>query len=197
MDQDELEHLRQSEDWDRVFAIVLSATLKIARDWGCSHDTVLPNGQSVEDTIHEAIADLWKKPESIRRDLRITTQLVTKAKQKLWNVLKSKASQGTRSHEESVTSYDDEAYAESNRRTREDRLTEQADRAISLLRTHPNILGKGEHAAVLSALEDGFLKPREIAEVTSIPVSRIYQIKREIEDLYPDVAKQLFEVEIE
>ena len=55
--------------------------------------------------------------------------------------------------------------------------------AIALLAGHPAVKGKADHELVVTALGCGCFDPDELAKETKLPIKRIYQVQRELNEL--------------
>lgn len=185
MDEDRLEKLR-TLDWKGITAKVLKSALFRALRYGWDANSSLPKGKSVEDLVLEAVADLWSDPSRIREDIAIETQLDGLVRHKLWNL--------SQAADEDVVRKDAmEEVAVDHRKngTHDVDVTDEFKRAIELLSMHPKVQGKPDHELVLSAILCGADSVDQIVSETGLPRERIYQIRRELRDLYPAVAKQL------
>ncbi len=190
MDAEKIEELR-NRDWDAIFLRVYKAARILAARYGWNENTSLPNGQMLEDLVIEAVKQLWESPQKVRDDIAITTQLATIVKGLLWNLSQSRDESVKRSDEVVCGRADDISIADAEERDYKAHVTDLFDRALELLRLHPKIRGKEDHELVLMAIEEGAIKPQQIAEQTDLPVQRVYQITREIELTYPSISEKL------
>lgn len=196
MDKKSLDQLRgQGRDWNAIFLGVFKAARVLATRYGWNERTSLPDGEMLEDLVIGAIEELWVSPEKIRNDIRITTQLANIVRRKLSNLSKKSDAAVKRCDEVAFHRADDIALDDAIERDYDSRMDDLFEKAISLLRLHPKIKGKDEHELVLMAIEEGAMKPRDISELTELPVKRVYQITREIESTYPSIAEMLVRIE--
>lgn len=190
MDKESLDQLR-NQDWDAIFVRVLGTARIMATRYGWNENTSLPSGQMLEDLVVDAINELWESPDKIRHDIKITTQLANIVRRYLSNLSKLADSAVKRCGEAALDRADEIAIEDADERDYQTRIDDLFEKAMSLLRLHPKIKGKVEHELVLIAFEEGALKPRDVSELTELPIERVYQIMREIQFTYPSIAERL------
>ena len=186
-DEQRLEALRQ-ENWDDVWPRVLRSALIVAGRYGWSAASSLPNGKTVEDLVIEAISELFAEPERRKPDVKTVTQLRNMVRSKLWNLSHSVDSDIERTGEIGAVAVSADRQPDEVVESRE-----AFDKAISLLFEHPKVKGKEGHELMLIALSDG-ADPEDVAnivEVTGLARDRVYQVRRELRDIYPQIAQQL------
>lgn len=185
MNENGLEELR-GQDWGAIAPKVLKTALCIAARYGWNASSSLPNGKSVEDLVLEAIADVWADPSRIRRDLALTTQLTGMVRSKLWNLSQSADEKVARPEEFEKVAIDRERPGEE--------VVDDGDecaRAVELLSQHQKIKGKEDHELVLAAISCGMWEVADIVKETQLARDRVYQVRREIRELFPQIAEQL------
>lgn len=185
MNEEGLHELR-GQDWGAIGAKVLKTALCLAARYGWNAASSLPNGKSVEDLVLEAIAEIWANPGRIRRDLALTTQLTGIVRSKLWNLSQSADEDVARPDEFETVAVDGHKSSEA--------VVEDSDecaRALELLSQHQKINGKDDHELVLTAISCGAWEVDDIVKETQLPRERVYQVRREIRELFPLIAGQL------
>ena len=63
--------------------------------------------------------------------------------------------------------------------------------AVSMLSEHAAVKGKPDHEIVVTALSCGSFGYDELERDTGLSRNRIYQVQRELNDLYPEIKKKL------
>jgi hypothetical protein len=186
-DKEQLEALRR-ENWDDIWPSVLRSALILSARYGWTAASSLPNGKTVEDLIIEAINDLFAHPERRKPDVKIVTQLRNMVRSKLWNLSQSVDSDIERSGE-----IGEVAVSAEQQPCEVVESKNSFDTAISLLAKHPKVKGKNDHELLLYALSDGAdLEDVEcIVDVTGLTRDRIYQVRRELRDIFPQIARQI------
>ena len=188
MDEAKLESLRQL-DWEEIAAKLANFTRRVAFSlYGWKDGELLPKGLSPEDVVYEVISEFWKNPARFQASCSLTTQLCGVVKQKLWNISQSKESKTTQRENEL------EVVAGENRQQGPDRICQIRDSfngAINRIGNHPKVKGKEDHELVVTALSCGVLDPDEIERETGLSRIRIYQVQRELREIYPDIKRDL------
>lgn len=175
-----------SEDWDEIGPRVLRASLNLARIYGWGEDRSLPKGKSVEGLVQEAISDLFSAPERRNEKVSLTVQLI--------GIVRSKLSNLARSPDENVERtdcLDDTALDDAEDTNEKVARSDLFSRAVELLGEHTRIKGKADHELVVYAMSEGHLDAEEIEQETGLERKRIYQVLREIKDVYPTIRRQL------
>lgn len=185
MDEEALDELR-SQDWGAIAAKVLKASLGLAARYGWSAASSLPNGKSVEDLVIDAIAEIWANPGRINRDLELTTQLTGIVRSKLSNLWRSRDKNVARPDAIETVAVDGSKSGEA-----EIEDSDECALALELLSQHPKIMGKEDHELVLTAISCGAWEVDEIVKETQLSRDRVYQVRREMRELYPQIAGQL------
>lgn len=187
MNDDELEQYRQM-DWVEIAAKVANFAMKEARVRYGWNGNIMAKGKAPDELACEAIAEFWQKPSRFPGTCELTTFLCGIVRQKLWNLSQSKEAQTT--HRE--TEFED--VAELDRTVSPDAAFAMRDdfaTVISLLSEHPRVKGKPDHELIITALGCGAFDPDELEKETNLQRSRIYQVQRELADIFPDIRKQL------
>jgi hypothetical protein len=189
VDEQQLVSLMQSY-WEEISSRVLRSALFLAAFYGWNADSSLPKGKSVEDLVMDAISDLFAKPERRNPDCSLVTQLKNMVRSKLWNLSQSPDEEVERS--ESMAEI---ALAKEPGPGADIEVADQFSRALELLALHPKVKGKSDHELVLLAFYERIFDVAEIVEKTGLSRDRIYQVRRELRDVYPAIAAQLEEQE--
>lgn len=187
MNDDELEQYRQM-NWEEIAAKVANFAMREARVRYGWNGSVMAKGKAPDELAFEAIAEFWQSPSRFPGTCELTTFLCNIVRQKLWNLSQSKEAQTTRRE----TRF--EVVDEQDRANSPDVLSAMKDdfaQVISLLSEHPRVKGKPDHELIVTALGCGAFDPDELEKETNLQRSRIYQVQRELTDIYPDFRKQL------
>ena len=183
---DDLEQYRQV-DWLEVAAKVANFTRRVlsARGWS---GELLPTGESPEDITYQAINEFWQEPHRKPPGCSLTTFLCGLARHKVWNLLQLSETKSTaRTDElESIAGQDTAFAPDAASMVHDDFST-----AITLLAEHPKVKGKPDHELDVTALGCGAFDPDELEKETRLTRSRIYQVQRELNDIYPDIRKNI------
>lgn len=184
MDERQLEQFR-SLDWDRIAAKVFNAAIVRAAQYGWSPQSSLPQGKSLEDLVHEAIAEIWDHPERLNPACSISVQLEGIVRSKLWNLsqcVDKKVRRSETLHDEALDPSDELAKVDHR---------DEFERAMRLLLNHPKVKTNSELELVVMAASYGITDVKEIAAETGLQSTRIYQLTRELRSIYPTIARQL------
>lgn len=187
IDEQQLEHFR-SLDWEEIAAKVLNAAIRHAQCYGWNQDSVLPKGNSIEDVVLTTISDIWEKPERINHDISLTTQLIGIVKSKLWN--HSQYVDGKIIRSENMGEI---AFANDPAPSYLVELQEEYDRAMKLLSEHSKVKAKPDLELMVRAMsmEDGTLDVDTMVNETGLTVERVYQLRRELRAIFPEIALSL------
>lgn len=187
MDEQKLNELKD-QDWEVISAKVLASALYRARSYGWTAASSLPNGKSVEGLVMEAILDLFKHPERRSSDCSLTKQLTNMVRSKLSNLANSKDSEVVRTETIDEANFSPEQGPHEKLETQD-----EFDRAVELLAAHPKVQGKSDHELVVLALADGtdLHDVAVVVDATGLARERVYQIRRELREIYPNIKQQL------
>ncbi len=188
MDEAKLESLRQL-DWEEIAAKVANYARRLGWNlYGWRDGELLPKGQTMEDVVFEVIAEFWDNPDRFVAHCSLTTQLCGVVRQKLWNLSQSKESKTTTREEvsEAVGGREDAKLPDLDLQARD-----TFRRALDLLAEHPKVKGKSDHESVVTALACGMMDPDELERATGLSRQRIYQVQRELNDIYPAVKRTI------
>lgn len=184
MNEEQLNHLLGA-DWPATTLSVLKRARSIAYCYGWNLDSSLPKGKSVEDLVMDAVADLWAEPDRIRTDVPLATQLTNIVRSKLSNLADS-PDEDVKRHDGLVQNAAD--HSQSKAEISEDQ--EELELLIARLAEHQKVKGKNDHELVLTAISCGVIEVEEIMEETGLSRARLYQVRRELRDIYPTIALQ-------
>ena len=188
MDKATLETLRQL-DWEEIAAKLANYARRVGRNmYGWYDGQMLPNGKTFEDITFEVIGEFWDNPDRFVAQCSLTTQLCGVVRQKLWNLSQSKESKTTKRETklEVVGGIDNSASPDEVLQFRD-----TYERVLDLLAEHPKIKGKSDHESVLVAFACHKLEPDELENETGLSRERIYQVRRELNAIYPDIKRTL------
>ncbi len=134
----------------------------------------------------EAIADIWDSPQRINQNISLTTQLKGIVRSKLWNQSQSADERVKRSDTMEQT-----ALANDPEPARTVDEQDEFNRAIQLLAEHPKVTAKPELELVVLAFSCGAVEVPTIIEETGLSRERVYQLQRELREIYPSIAQKL------
>lgn len=187
MQHEGLEYYREL-DWDEIAAKVANFARKMARvKYGWSDDRLVAEGKSSTDLAGEAIAEFWNDVSKRPETCSVTTFLCGIVRRKLWNLSQSKDFTARINVESSPP----EEFAIGASPDAMAAMRDDVSRALTLLSNHPTIKGKPHHELVLAAMGCGAFGHAEIARETQLPLPRIYQVQRELSNIYPDIRQHL------
>jgi hypothetical protein len=72
--------------------------------------------------------------------------------------------------------------------------TDQCKVIEQLLWEHSKVKANDELAAYILAVEQGACTPAEIAELSELPVERVYEARRALNGIYPEIRKKLNQI---
>lgn len=187
MKDDELEQYRQL-DWMEIAAKVTNFARRVACGLYGWDGEVMAKGTSPDELSRDAIMEFWQNPSRFQSTCSLTTFLCGIVRQKLWNLSQSKEAQTTRRETEfeGVGGHDLAMPPDCAAAMKDDFL-----RAVALLSEHPRVKGKPDHELVVTALGCGVFDGDELERETGLPRARINQIRRELNDIFPDIRKKL------
>lgn len=187
MTEDEIERFRNL-DWEEVAAKVANFARNEARNRYGWNGAAMAKGSSPEDLACDAIAEFWQDSSRFPGTCELTTFLCGLVRHKLWNMSKWSETLTTRREEEL------EAVGGFAQTASPDAATEAKDEfmsAIAMLSEHPSVKGKADHELVLTAMSCGSIGHAELAKDTGLPITRIYQVQRELNAIYPAIKRKL------
>lgn len=186
MEEADLERLRRM-DWAVIAAQVLNFARRCVGNRGRQGEA-LPTGTSVEHLTRDAIAEFWQNPERCPQDCSLNVFLCGLVRHKVYNLFKRQEALTT---DRDAEIEDFEAPSGAAAPDRVVAIKDEFMTAISLLSEDSAIKGKPDHQLVLTALSCGAFEAPELADATALPITRIYQIQREIRAVYPRIKKVL------
>jgi hypothetical protein len=192
MDRDQLEYLK--EHYEDLGQEVLA----FARRWAFvkyGWDTGARFGQSIEDVVLGVFDDYFMGTRQLKPGVDIPVQLKSAARSELWTLLKRKGINATPIIEEGDEDEPSRTYATAA--PGPDVLAASSDLCRSILKLlweHPKVKENDELAAYLLAIEAGASTPAEIAEVGELPVGRVYEARRFLNGIYPEIRKKLNQI---
>lgn len=189
MDRDQLEYLK--EHYEELGIEVLS----FARRWAFvkyGWDSGARFGQSLEDIVMGVFDDYLTGTRHLKPGVDIPVQLKSAARSELWTLIKRKGIDATPLVDEGTDDTPPTAYASTA--LGPDTLACSADLCrtiLKLLWDHPKVKVNDEVAAYLLAVESGASTPAEIAEVGELLVGRVYEARRFLNGIYPEIRRKL------
>lgn len=188
MDEATLDSLRQL-DWEEIAAKLANFARRLGRNlYGWQDGEMMPKGLSAEDIAFAVIEEFWENPDRFAAKCSLTTQLCGVVRQKLWNLAQSKESKTTlRDTEFETLGGHDPAMPPDGVLQSIDTF----DRALNLLADHPKVRGRSDHESIVTALAYRLFEPEELERETGLPRKRIYQVQRELNEIYPDIKRKL------
>ena len=187
MTEEKMEQFRDL-DWEEIAAKVANFARSEARNRYGWNGAAMVKGSSPEDIACDAIAEFWEDPSRFPGTCELTTFLCGLVRHKLWNMSKWSETQTTRREDdlEAVGGFAQTASPDVAIETKDDFMT-----AITMLSEHPSAKGKPDHELVLTAMSCGSMGHAELAKDTGLPITRIYQVQRELNAIYPDIKRKL------
>ena len=152
-------------------------------------------GQSLEDIVMGVFDDYFTGTRHLKPGVDIPVQLKSAARSELWTLIKRKGINATPLVEEGDEDEPPTAYVSDA--PRPDAQASSADLCrtiLKLLWEHPKVKGNDEIAGYLLAVEAGATTPAELAEVGELPVARVYEARRSLNGLYPEIRKKLSKI---
>lgn len=189
MDRDQLEYIK--EHYEELGVEVLAFTRRWAFvKYGWASGDKL--GQSIEDVVMGVFRDYLTETRHLKAGVEIVVQLKSAARSELWSLVKQKGLAATPIVEEG-----DEEQPPSSYATKAPGPDEQASSAdicktiLQLLWEHPKVKASDELAGYLLAVEEGATTPAEIVELSGLSKGRVYEARRTLNGIYPDIRKKL------
>jgi len=189
MDRDQLEYIKEhyEELGLEVFAFTRRwAFVKYGWESGARF------GQSIEDVVMGVFQDYLNGTRKLKPGVEIPLQLKSAARSELWTLIKRKGTNAVPLIEEGDE--DDSPSGYSSRAPGPDDQASSADlckMVLKLLWEHPKVKASDELAGYLLAVEAGASTPAEIAETSELPVARVYEARRLLNGIYPEIRKKL------
>lgn len=189
MDRDQLEYLR--EHYEELGLEVLAFTRRwafVKYGW----ETGARFGQSLEDIVMGVFDDYLMGTRQLKAGVDIPVQLKSAARSELWTLIKRKGLDATVIVDEGDEDEPPSAYATTA--PGPDAQASSADlfqTILKLLWNHPKVKGNDELAGYLLAVESGAATPAEIAQIGELPIGRVYEARRLLNGLYPEILRKL------
>jgi hypothetical protein len=196
MDRDQLEYIK--ENWEQLGSEVLVFARRwayVKYDWS-GGDAVL--GQDLEDVVMGVFQDYFTGVRNLTPGVDIVVQLKSAARSELWSLVKRKGAGAIRIVDEGDEDEPPSSYA--SKTPGPDQVAASTDvckRLLQLVWEHPKVKKSDELAAYVLAVEEGATTPAEIAEVSQLPVERVYEARRALIGIYPEIRKKLSKIKEE
>jgi len=189
MDRDQLEYIK--EHYEELGVEVLA----FARRWAFvkyGWESGARFGQSLEDVVMGVFNDYLTDTRHLKPGVEIRVQLKSAARSELWSLIKRKGINAgplveEGDEDEPPTSYESSAPGPDAHASSSD----LCQTILKLLWDHPKVKDSDELAGYLLAVEAGAATPAEIAEVSEMPVARVYEMRRALNSIYPEIRKKL------
>jgi hypothetical protein len=189
MDRDQLEYIK--EHYEELGVEVLAFT----RRWALvkyGWESGARFGQSLEDIVMGVFDDYLTGTRQLKPGVEIRVQMKSAARSELWSLIKRKGIHATPiveegDEDEPPTSYASGAPGPDAQATSAD----LCQTILKLLWEHPKVKANDELAGYLLAVETGASTPAEIADVSEMPVARVYEARRFLNGIYPEIRKKL------
>ncbi len=189
MDRDQLEYIK--EHYEELGIEVLAFTKRwafVKYGW----ESGARFGQSLEDIVMGVFDDYLTDTRQFKPGVEIPVQLKSAARSELWTLVKRKGVDAATLVEEGDEDEPPTAYVSDS--PRPDGQASSADMCQTLLKLlweHPKVKASDELASYLLAVESGATTPAEIAEIGEMPVGRVYEARRVLNGIYPEIRKKL------
>jgi hypothetical protein len=189
MDRDQLDDIK--EHYEELGVEVLA----FARRWALvkyGWESGARFGQSLEDIVEGVFEDYLTGTRQLKPGVEIRVQLKSAARSELWSLIKRKGIHAAPLVEEGDEDEPPTSYASSAPGPDTQASSSDLCRTIlKLLWEHPKVKASDEPAGYLLAVESGATTPAEIAEVSEMPVARVYEARRHFNNIYPEIRKKL------
>lgn len=189
MDRDQLEYVK--EHYEELGVEVLA----FARRWAFvkyGWESGARFGQSLEDLVMGVFNDYLTGTRHLKPGVEIRVQLKSAARSELWTLVTRKGINAAPLVEEGDKDEPPTSYESSS--PGPDVQASSADfcqTVLKLIWDHPKVKSNDELASYLIAVEAGATTPAEIAEVGEMPVARVYEARRFLNKIFPEIRRQL------
>jgi hypothetical protein len=192
MDRDQLEYIK--EHFEELGLDVLT----FARRWAFvkyGWETGTRFGQSIEDVVKGVFDDYLTDTRKLKAGVDIPVQLKSAARSELWTLLKRKGVNAAPLIEEGDEDNVPTGYVSDAQEPDAQASSADSCQAVwKFLWDHPKVKKNDELASYLMAVEDGAVTPAEIAQLGELPVNRVYEMRRLLNTIYPEILKKLNEI---
>ena len=189
MDRDQLEYIK--EHYEELGIEVMAFTKRwafVKYGW----ESGARFGQSLEDIVMGVFDDYLTDTRQFKPGVEIPIQLKSAARSELWTLVKRKGVDAATLVEEGDEDEPPTAYvSDSPRPDVQAGSTDMCQTLLKFLWEHPKVKASDELASYLLAVESGATTPAEIAEIGEMPVGRVYEARRSLNWIYPEIRKKL------
>ena len=193
MDREQLEYIKENQESLGI------EVLSFARRWGSARyglgadNSVL--GTSLEDLAVNVMEDYLQETRRLKPGVPVLIQLKNAVRSKLWSLFKRKEAKAVplvdEGEDDPPTSYAIDVPGPDE----EVGSADDCKLMLQLLWDHPKVKANDEMAAYLMAVEEGASAPAEIAQVSGLPVARVYEARRFLNGIYPEIRRKLNKIE--
>ena len=190
MDRDQLEYIKENHELLGLEVLAFTRRWAFVKYGWASDDAVL--GQGLEDVVMGVFQDYFMGTRHIKPGVDIVLQLKNAARSELWSLVKRKGAGAIPIAEEGDEGDPPSTYA--NKAPGPDEQACSVDECAALLRLlweHSKIKMNDELATYVLAIEEGATTPAEIAEASQLPIGRVYEARRSLIGIYPEIRKKL------
>jgi hypothetical protein len=193
MDRDQLEYIKEH------YEVLGVEVLAFARRWAYvkyGWESGAQFGQSLEDVVSGVFNDYLSETRHLKPGVDVVLQLKSAVRSELWSLIKRKGIGAMPIIEEG-----DEDEIPSGYATKGPGPDSQASSSdlckvvMQFLWDHPKVKASDELAGYLLAVESGATTPAEIAEFSELPVARVYEARRALSHIFPEIHKKLNKIE--
>jgi hypothetical protein len=186
MDSEQLEFLRK-QDWENIAVKLGDWSIWCAQLFGWP-EKLLPLGKTPEDMAYDVINAFWNEDNTYNPKWALMTQLKRAVRRNYSNLFRLESVKKT-----SLFDEDDPPDVADESLTPEETasIQNEFDKAIQALLLHPKVQRSDDLQLVVTAYACGFWDEADLARETGLKMERIYQLNRELKDIYPSIKKQL------
>ena len=186
MDSEQLEFLRK-QDWENIALKLVDWSFWCAQLFG-SPEKLLPLGKTPEDMAYDVIHAFWNEDNTYNPKWALMTQLKRAVRRNYSNLFRLESVKKT-----SLFDEDDPPDVADESLTPEETasIQNEFEKAIQALLQHPKVQRSDDLQLVVTAFACGFWDEADLARETGLKMERIYQLNRELKDIYPSIKKQL------
>jgi hypothetical protein len=184
MDQGQLDYLREHQQ--EIAVKLLSHTRTRAGVYGWPKKS-LPAGKDPENIVLEVVKDFLEERRHFNPEHEWEIQLKRAVNSKLWALHQrmeaNAVSLDAGESDDSLKGYADDGIGPDV----EAANNHDMEVLFGMFRDHPKVKGNEELELLLMAVEDGAEKAPDIAAATGISVDRVYEVRKKIKEIYPEV----------
>lgn len=210
MDREQLEFIKEHYEELGVEVLAFARRCAFVKYGLSDRDALL--GQSIEDLVGGVFNDYLMGTRHLKPGIGILVQLKSAARSELWSLVKRKEAGATHLVEEG----DEDEIPTSHMSKKQGPVTpyvtltpfparpddqasvaDQYKAILGLLWEHPKVVANDELASYIMAVEEGATTPAEIAEQSGLPIGRVYEARRSLISVYPEIKRKLNKIKDE